>query len=117
MSDTQQTATQQTSVRKHFYLVTEHDDEKRVGGISIMDTRMSKPVKNEEAPTYVLDDDEEGFVEVGKKVGMGYHDFESKEAYEDSERCGEVVKQKLADIDEQWLEKAGMDPDEVLADV
>jgi hypothetical protein len=102
------------TVRKHFYLVTEHEDEDRVGGVSIMDSRMSRPLKNKEGPITVLDEDKDGFRDVGKKVGMGYYDFESEDAYEDDEQCVEVMKQKLAEIDEQWLRKAGLDPQEVL---
>jgi hypothetical protein len=97
-----------------MYLVTEHEDEEQVGGVSVMDSRMSRPLKNEEGLIRVLDDDKEGFRVVGKKVGMGYHDFESEEAYEDNDRCVEVMKQKLAEIDEKWLRKAGLDPEEVL---
>jgi hypothetical protein len=102
------------TVRKYFYLVTEHEEEDRVGGVSIMDSRMSRPLKNEEGPITVLDDDKEGFRDVGKKVGMGYYDFESEQAYENNENCVEVMKQKLSEIDEKWLRKAGLEPEEVL---
>jgi hypothetical protein len=103
------------NIRKHFYLVTEHkENEGRIGRVSIMDNRMSRPLKNEEGPITILDDDKKEFRKVGKQVGMGYHDFESQEAYEDNERCSEVMKQKLAEIDKKWLQKAGLDPNEVL---
>lgn len=105
---------QQSSCRKHLYFVTEHEDEDLVGSVSIMDSPMSRPLKNEEGPIHVLDEEREGFRKVGKKVGMGYYDFESQEAYEDNDRCAEVMKQKLAEINEDWLEKAGLDPEEVL---
>jgi len=104
------------SVRKYMYLVTEHEDDERVGGVSFMDSQMSRPLKNEEGPITVLDDDKEGFSDVGKKVGMGYHDFESQEAYEDNDNCIAVMKEKLAEIDEKWLQKAGLEPDEVLTE-
>jgi hypothetical protein len=75
---------------------------------------MSRPLKNEEGPITVLNEEKEDFVDIGKKVGMGYHDFESQEAYEDEENCVDVMKQKLGEIDEQWLRKAGLQPEEVL---
>jgi len=100
------------TVRKHMYLITEHEKEESVGGVSVMDTRMSRPLKGEEGPIKVLDEDKKGFKTVGKQVGLGYHDFDTEAAYEDTDRCFEVVKQKLAEIDEKWLRKAGLDPEE-----
>lgn len=102
------------TVRKYFYLITEHEEADRVGGVSIMDTPMSRPLKNEEGPITILDEEKEGFRRVGKKVGMGYYDFKSEARYEDNDRCVEVMKQKLAEIDEEWLHKAGLDPEEIL---
>jgi hypothetical protein len=92
-------------MRKHLYLITEHKEEDRVGLISAMDSRMSRPLKNEEGPITVLDEEKQGFRDVGKKVGMGYADFEDEEEME--ERFPEVIKDKLADLDERWLRKAG----------
>lgn len=114
MRGARMTETDTETVRKHLYLITDHEDEDRVGGVSFMDSQMSRPLKNEEGPITVLDEDKEGFREVGKKVGMGYHDFESEAAYEDNDRVAAVIKEKLAEIDETWIQKAGHDPDEVL---
>lgn len=100
-------------MRKHFYLITEHENEDRVGLISITDARLSKPLKNEEADIIVLDDDKKDFNHIGKEVGLGYADFEDEDDYKD--RIDEVVKEKLADIDKHWLEKAGHDVAEVTA--
>jgi hypothetical protein len=100
------------SVRKHLYLITEHEQEDRIGGVSIMDNRMSRPEKNQEGPVTVFDEDEGDFREVGAKVHLGYADFESEDVYED--RIGDVIREKLAEVDQRWLEKAGLDPDEVL---
>jgi hypothetical protein len=97
-----------------MYLITEHEEDDRVGGVSIMDSRMSRPLKNEEGPITILDDDKEGFRQVGKKVGMGYYDFESVEAYEDNDHCAKIMKQKLAEIDKKWLQKAELNPDKIL---
>ena len=103
---------QQEAVRKHMYLITEHENEARVGGVSFMDSRMHRPLKNEEGAITVLDDEKEGFRDVGKKVGLGYHDFESQEHYEDNEHCAAVIKMKLGEVDEKWLRKAGIEPEE-----
>jgi hypothetical protein len=103
-----------TSVRKHLYLITDHEDEARVGGVSIMDSPLSRPLKNQEGPITVLDEEESDFRQVGTQVGMGYHDFQSEAAYNDNDRCSEVLKRKLSEIDTKWVEKAGLDPDEVL---
>jgi len=98
-------------MRKHLYLITEHENEDRVGGVAIYDTRFSTPTKNEEGPITVLDKGAEGFREVGKKVGLGYHDFESEKAAEDDDIWYDVIQEKLRDIDDRWIEKAGIELD------
>ena len=95
-------------MRKHFYLITEHEKEDRIGGVIIYDTQSPTPNKNEEAPIRVLDDEKEGFVIIGKKVGLGYHDFESEESYENVELVSEVMKDKIKSVDRKWAEKAGI---------
>jgi len=95
------------TVRKHLYLVTEHKEEDRIGGVSVFDSRMTRPLKNEEGPITVLDDDKEDFSDVGKKVGLGYHDFESEEAFE--EQAAEVMQKKIREVDRKWAEKAGVE--------
>lgn len=111
------TDTNHQSVRKHLYLVTEHEKEDRVGGVSFHDSRMSRPLKNEEAPIHVLDKEKEDFRIVGKQVGMGYHDFESEEAYNDNDHVADVIAEKLAEIDAEYIEKAGHDPAEFKEEV
>ena len=100
-------------MRKHFYLITEHEDDERVGLIGIADKQYSRVRKNEESPIHVLDEDEAEIRTVGKRVGMGYVDFEDEDDYDD--RIGEVTRRKLGEIDEEWLEKAGHEPEEVFA--
>jgi hypothetical protein len=92
--------------RKYFYLVTEHEESERVGGVSVMDSPMSRPTKNNEAPIRTLNDEKEDFIVVGKKVGLGYHDFESEGEYE--ERAADVMQSKIRDVDYEWAEKAGI---------
>lgn len=96
--------------RRHFYLVTDSPREDRVGGVDITETRRPRGQKNTES---VLDkrnlDTGEGFSE--RIVSLGYYDFDSEEDYE--ERCGDVVLEKLEEVDESHLEAAGLDPEEV----
>lgn len=99
-------------VRRHLYLITEHEDEDRVGSILTSETRFTRPEKNHEAPSYRHDEESGDFVEYGKKVGMGYVDFHDAEDLE--ENIGDEIKRKLAEIDRKWLEKAGHEPEEVL---
>ena len=96
-------------MRKHFYLITEHEKEDRIGGVSIHDTQSTTPNKNEEAPIRVLDDEKEGSVIIGKKVGLGYHDFESEDEYEDNEVVAKVIQSKIRDVDRGWAVKAGVE--------
>jgi hypothetical protein len=114
MSDSSQSSN--GKVRKHFYLITEHEKDDRVGGVSIMNSQLSRPLKNQEGPVTVLDDEIEDFREVGKQVGLGYYDFEHESRYEDNDHLVSVMKKKLAEIDEHWLRKAGLEPDELLSD-
>lgn len=103
---------QQTATRKHLYLITEHEDEERVGGVSFADKRLSRSSKNEETPIHKFDEEAGDFVVAGKRVSLGYVDFEDEEDYE--ENALEAMTRKLAEIDEEHLEKAGLDPNEVL---
>lgn len=98
-------------MRKHLYLITEHENDDLVGTCKITDQRFSHPLKNEEGDITVLDENSEGFEDVGRMVGMGYADFEDEDDYE--ARVADVIQQKLGDIDAEHLEKAGLDPQEV----
>lgn len=99
-------------MRKHMYLITEHEDEEKVGAIMSTDTPMSRPVKNEEGPMHVLDDEEEDIRQVGKKVGLGYHDYATDNPEE--EHIAQVMQDKLTEIDEHWVEKAGLELEELV---
>lgn len=107
-------ATKQTATRKHFYLVTEHEDSDQVGRVSIGDSRLANGSKNEETAIHTFDEDTGDFEILGKRVSMGYIDFESEDDYE--ENIGDAVRRKLGEIDERHLHKAGLDPNEVLRD-
>ncbi|QIO25495.1 hypothetical protein [Haloarcula sp. JP-L23] len=93
-------------MRKHFYLVTEDDDPEHVGAIMTTDTRRTRPLKNEEAATHTFNEDDGDFEEHGKLVGLGYADFEDEDDLD--ERIGDVIKEKLSEVDDEWLEKAGV---------
>ena len=99
-------------MRKHLYLITEHEEEDRVGGVSFMDKRLSRSEKNSETPIHNLDHDKEDFVVVGKQVSLGYVDFDDEDDYE--ENAVDAMKQKLDEVDRRHLEKAGLEPEEVL---
>jgi len=94
------------SERKHFYLITEHEEEARVGGVSVFESRMTTPTKNEEGAIQVRDTETKTYMTVGKKVGLGYHDFEDEQEYEAT--VLEVMKKKIREVDEKWAEKAGV---------
>jgi len=94
-------------MRKHLYLITEHENEDRVGLIAVRDKRFARSKKNESETITVLDEDERGFRDVGQNVYLGYHDFDDEEDYE--ERFGEVARQKLTEVDQAHVEKAGID--------
>lgn len=100
-------------MRKHLYLVTEHEEDDRVGGIKILDKRLAPSSKNEESDIHKFDEETGEFYTAGKSVSMGYVDFEDEADYED--RIEDEIRRKLGEIDTEWLEKAGLEPQEVLA--
>jgi hypothetical protein len=106
-------ASETTSVRKHLYLITEHENDDRVGLVTVLDTRLSRSAKNEETPIHVLDEEAKDFRTVGKQVSLGYVDFESEQDYEKA--FADELDRKLAEIDDCHLHKAGHDPAEVEA--
>lgn len=101
-------------MRKHLSLIIEHDDEDRVGGVSFYDSRKARVTKNEASPIHHYDEGEGDFYVAGKEVGCGYIDFEDEAEYNDNQRVSELTKQKLSEIDREWVERAGIE--EVLDD-
>ena len=93
-------------MRKHFYLITEHEREERVGGVSIYDSPMRDALKDEEGRITVFDKENGEFNDVGKKVGLGYHDFDDEADYE--ARVGDVLVEKIQEVDRKWAERAGV---------
>jgi hypothetical protein len=73
------------------------------------DTRLSRGKKNEETPITTLDEDKGGFVHIGKQVHAGYYDFESEQEYNDADIVADVIEEKLSEINDEWLDKAGVD--------
>ncbi len=100
-------------MRKHFYLVTSHPDDDLVGNVITTDKRkMTTAEKNKEGVCQKRD------LETNEtwsfhEVGLGYYDFEDEDDYQ--ENAWDVIHQKLGEVDESHLEKAGLDPSEVLA--
>jgi len=99
-------------MRKHFYLVTEARDEDRVGGVEATDSRYVNAEKNVETVLHMRNR-ETGDTWDRKVVSLGYHDFEDEDDYQ--ENSFGVIKQKLGEIDASHLEKAGLEPAEVVA--
>jgi hypothetical protein len=94
-------------MRKYLYLVTEHEESDLVGTMQIVDKRFELPEKNEEGPYTVFDHGKQEFRDLGKKVGCGYADFADEEDYEN--RIGDVIQKKIREIDQKWLNKAGVE--------
>jgi len=96
-------------MRKHLYLVTSHPEDSHVGLVESREKRYETAEKNEERRVDKRNlDTGEGFTM--KVVGLGHHDFESETP--SGERFSEVAKDKLAEIDDEHLESAGMDPED-----
>lgn len=100
----------QTANRKHLALITEHDDEERVGLVKSTDTRLSRWTKNGETPIMTFDEEKTDFITVGKEVHLGYVDFDGEP---DNDEFAEAVKRKLGEIDNRHRQKAGIDLEEL----
>lgn len=99
------------SVRKFLYLITGNEkDPDQVGQIEITSKRYVDAEKNEETShDMTVIDTGDSFVK--SVVGLGYHDFENEAEYRDHD--GTIVRRKLLEVDEEYLEKAGIDRDAV----
>ena len=95
-------------MRKHLYLITDHPDDDYVGNVEMTTHRHERVTKNEEGP---IDrrNMETGELTQYSCVGLGYHDFDDEDDYH--ENAGDVVQEKLAEIDAKWHEKAGVEPE------
>lgn len=97
--------------RKYLYLLTDHPDQELVGRVEITDSpKLCTAEKNEEGVCRKrnLDTREQYDYHL---VGLGHADFEDETDYE--ERIGDVIEDKLAEIDSSHLEKAGVELTEV----
>jgi len=102
-------------MRKHMYLIVEHERDEFEGNVKFTDKTLGSVLKGEIGPIHKFDEEDGEFSTVGKQVGLGYHDFDSPEEYEDNDRVQQVVLEKLRQVDESHLERAGVDLDEVAA--
>lgn len=99
-------------MRRYLFLITDHPNDDLVGTVESTDTPYARVEKNAEGVVDMRDmDTDETWTE--RMVGLGYHDFESEDDYE--ERFVDVAQEKLAEIDEDHLQNAGLNPKEVLA--
>lgn len=94
--------------RQHLYLVTDHPDEEHIGRVEFAPEPHLTVEKNDEGAVHIRN------MESGDSykylcVGMGFHDFDSEEASNDPDVCLEVIQEKMEDLDDEWLEKAGVE--------
>lgn len=98
-------------MRKYLYLVTDDPDDELVGTIEADDRPYVSAEKGVET-THRMWNRETGERWERKLVSLGYCDYEDQDEYED-----EVIwdaREKLADIDAELIENAGLDPEEVV---
>lgn len=94
--------------RQHLYLTTDHPNENKIGRVEFREEPRRDIEKNEEGVVGVKNK-EEGYTYQYNCVGLGYHDFESKEEAEDLDNCFDVIEEKFTEIDDEWLEIAGLE--------
>lgn len=110
MSQTEQDSS--AGFRRYLYLITSHPTDSHEGCIECRDAPYTMAEKNEERRVDKRNiKTGEGFTM--KVVGLGYHDFESEDP--DDDTYVEVYQDKLAEIDEEYIRSAGLDPEGVLA--
>ncbi|MUV59957.1 hypothetical protein [Halobacterium sp. CBA1126] len=97
-------------MRRHFYLIVDSPNEDRVGGCDIRENRYPQSSKNEQTVQQKRNL-ESGETYEETIVSLGYEDYENEAEYEDS--VVEDMNEKLAEIDDQHLRDAGVDPEEV----
>ena len=90
-----------------MYLVTDHPNEELVGHVEFRDKPYVMGEKNAET-TVRMRNTETGNGHTQRVVGLGYEDFEDEADYD--ARSGHVVHQKIAEIDRDHIETAGLDP-------
>jgi len=101
-------------VRRHLYLITDHPTEDYIGKVEAREAPYQRAEKNVERPVDKLNIDTGERCEVSI-VGLGYHDFADRDDYD--ERFKPVVDRKLREVDQQHLDKAGIEVDrEVVTD-
>jgi hypothetical protein len=93
-----------------MYLITEHENPKKVGNVHFTDTKRSWPDKNKAGDIQVFKNGD--YQVVGTQVCLGFHDFDSEENYNNPDVVQEVVEKKFAEIDDSFLEEAGKNPED-----
>jgi hypothetical protein len=92
--------------RRHLYLITSHPNDDYVGLVESREKRYEMAAKNEERRVDKRNlETGEGFTM--QVVGLGYHDFE--DADPDQDTFSRISKEKLAEIDAEYLEQDGVD--------
>jgi hypothetical protein len=100
-------------MRKHLALIIEHDDADKVGLVTFYDKPKTRLEKNTATPIQTFNKETGEFSTVGKEVSLGYVDFEDEDDLE--ERAAEEIQRKLREVDEKWVDKAGIELEELAA--
>ena len=100
-------------MRRYLYLITESEKHpEHVGNVEFTERQRAYSEKNVE---HVQDyrNMETGETWQGWAVSLGFYDFEDEADY--NENALRVAREKLSEVDDEHLEKAGLDPDEATA--
>lgn len=100
-------------MRKHLALIIEHDDAEKVGLVTCYDSPKARLSKNDPSPIQTFDKETGDFSTVGKEVSLGYVDVDDEDEFD--EKAGEIIQQKLGEVDEHWLDKADIEREELVA--
>jgi hypothetical protein len=93
-----------------MYLITEHENENKVGNVVFTDKKRAWPEKNKSGDIQVHRDGD--FETVGEQVCLGFHDFEGEPEFNDPNVVQSAIEQKFQSIDDEFLVAAGKDPSE-----
>lgn len=96
-------------MREHFYLITEHENDDKVGACKTSEGGTAHE-KNTEREVHKFDKEEGDFYTAGKEVYMGYVDFDTDDPSND--QYADAIERKMGEIDGKWIDKAGLDPEE-----
>lgn len=92
-------------MRKHLYLITDHPDKEQIGSVEVREKPYIAAEKNDER-TINHRDIETDKTHTEEVVGLGYANFDNEMEY--NSQIFDVIQDKLREIDERHLQKAGL---------